>query len=62
MATRDLVSRMAVSDEVLADWISSQRWFGSKARDVAQFNVLDVVVIREETPALALTRGPAAPC
>jgi len=46
---------MAVSDEVLADWISSQRWFGAKARAVAQFNVLDVVVIREEPPALALT-------
>jgi maltokinase len=46
---------MAVSDEVLADWISSQRWFGAKARDVAQFNVLDVVILREETPALALT-------
>jgi len=55
MATRDLGSRMSVSDEVLADWISSQRWFGAKARDVAQFNVLDVVVIREDAPALALT-------
>ncbi len=55
MATRDLGSRFAVSDEVLADWISSQRWFGAKARDVAQFNILDVVVLREEAPALALT-------
>jgi maltokinase len=55
MATRDLGSRMAVSEEVLTDWISSQRWFGAKARDVAQFNVLDVVVLREESPALALT-------
>jgi maltokinase len=55
MATRDLGSRLAVSEEVLTDWISAQRWFGSKARDVAQFNVLDVVVLRREPPALALT-------
>jgi maltokinase len=55
MATRDLGSRMAVADEVLTDWIGAQRWFGAKGRDVAQFNVLDVVVLREEAPALALT-------
>ncbi len=55
MATRDLGSRLAVSEEVLTEWISAQRWFGSKSRDVAQFNVLDVVVLRREPPALALT-------
>ncbi len=55
MATRDLGSRLAVSEEVLTEWISAQRWFGAKARDVAQFNVLDVVVLRREPPALALT-------
>ncbi|MGI8803451.1 MAG: maltokinase N-terminal cap-like domain-containing protein [Solirubrobacteraceae bacterium] len=55
MSTRDLGSRLAVSEEVLADWISTQRWFGAKARDVAQFNILDVVVLRREPPALALT-------
>ncbi|MEA2298414.1 MAG: hypothetical protein QOF77_1350 [Solirubrobacteraceae bacterium] len=55
MATRDLGSRLAISEEVLTEWISAQRWFGSKARDVAQFNVLDVVVLRQEPPALALT-------
>ncbi|MEA2301745.1 MAG: hypothetical protein QOD61_2500 [Solirubrobacteraceae bacterium] len=55
MATRDLGSRLAISEEVLTEWISAQRWFGSKARDVAQFNILDVVVLRREPPALALT-------
>ncbi len=55
MATRDLGSRLAVSEKVLTDWISAQRWFGAKSRDVAQFNVLDVVVLRREPPALALT-------
>jgi maltokinase len=55
VATRDLGSRMSVSEEVLTDWISSQRWFGAKGRVVAQFNVLDVVVVREQSPALALT-------
>jgi maltokinase len=55
MATRDLGSRLAVSEEALTEWISAQRWFGAKARDVAQFNVLDVVVLRRDPPALALT-------
>jgi maltokinase len=55
MATRDLGSRMTVSEEVLTEWIGAQRWFGAKGRVVAQFNVLDVVVLREESPALALT-------
>jgi len=55
MATRDLGSRLAVSEEVLTEWISAQRWFGAKARRVAQFNVLDVVVLRSDPPALALT-------
>jgi maltokinase len=55
MATRDLGSRLAVSEEVLTEWISAQRWFGAKARDVAQFNVLDIVVLRRDPPALALT-------
>jgi len=55
MTTRDLSARLAVPEEVLSEWISAQRWFGAKARDVAQFNVLDVVVLRREPPAIALT-------
>jgi maltokinase len=55
MATRDVGSWMAVSDDVLTEWIGAQRWFGAKGRVVAQFNVLDIVVLREESPALALT-------
>ncbi len=54
MTTPDLWAELAISEEVLTDWISAQRWFGSKARDVAQFNVLDVVVLRRERPTLAL--------
>jgi maltokinase len=38
----------------LHEWIVSQRWFGSKAREVAQFNVLEAVTLREEPPLLVL--------
>jgi len=54
MAARDLGSRLAVSEEVLTEWIGAQYWFDTNARDVAQFNLLDVVVVRREPPTLAL--------
>ncbi len=54
MTTPELWAELAISEEVLTDWISAQRWFGAKAREVAQFNVLDVVVLRRERPTLAL--------
>jgi maltokinase len=44
----------ALSPDVLAEWITGQRWFGSKARDVGEFNVLDVVVLRDQPPVLAI--------
>jgi maltokinase len=44
----------AVSDRVLADWVLGQRWFGSKARHVGEFNVLDVITLREELPVMAI--------
>ncbi len=43
-----------VADEVLAEWVTARRWFGAKARDVSEFNVLDTIVLRDESPALAL--------
>jgi maltokinase len=44
----------AIPEAVLADWVSGQRWFGSKARDVGEFNVLDIVLLREAEPQLAI--------
>jgi maltokinase len=44
----------AIPEAVLAEWVSGQRWFGSKARDVGEFNVLDIVLLREAEPQLAI--------
>jgi maltokinase len=50
MATVDLA---ALDETALTEWLLERRWFGSKARDVAQLNVLDVVAIHDGPPALA---------
>jgi maltokinase len=50
MAAVDLA---ALDETRLADWLLTRRWFGSKARDIAQVNVLDVIVIHRGPPALA---------
>jgi maltokinase len=50
MATVDLA---ALDETALTEWMLERRWFGSKARDVAQLNVLDVVAIHDGPPALA---------
>jgi trehalose synthase-fused probable maltokinase len=50
MASVDLA---ALDEATLTEWLLDRRWFGSKARDVAQLNVLDVVTIHDGPPALA---------
>jgi maltokinase len=51
MATPDL----ALLDEGrLAEWLLTRRWFGSKAQDVAQTHVLDVVPLADGPPELIL--------
>src|ERR671937_721277 len=50
MASVDLA---ALDEAALTEWLLDRRWFGSKARDVAQLNVLDVVTIHDGPPALA---------
>jgi maltokinase len=42
-----------IDEEALEKWVLSQRWFGSKARDVVQLAVLDVVPLRLEEQPLA---------
>ncbi len=44
----------ALPEAALHEWVLEQRWFGSKAREVAQLNVLEAVSLRSESPALVL--------
>jgi maltokinase len=53
MASVDLA---ALDEDRLAEWLLGRRWFGSKARDVAQIHVLDVVPLVDSEPG-----PPAAP-
>ena len=43
-----------LDDERFREWIVEQRWFGSKAREVAHIEVAECVALREEPPQLAL--------
>src|SRR5919197_347215 len=49
MASVDLAT---LDEAKLAEWLLGRRWFGSKARDVAQSHVLDVVALYAGPPAL----------
>ncbi len=41
-----------VAEDVLLEWVRSQRWFASKARDMGHLNVLDTLALRTEEPPL----------
>jgi maltokinase len=43
-----------LSEEALREWVLPQRWFGSKASEVAHLNVLESFTLREEAPQLVL--------
>jgi len=43
-----------VSDEQLREFVTSQRWFGSKTRTVTQASVVDRAVLRDSEPRLEL--------
>src|SRR4051794_2337431 len=46
---------LAVLDEgTFQEWIVAQRWFGSKAREVAHIDVVEWIPLREDVPQLAL--------
>jgi maltokinase len=40
--------------DALREWFLPQRWFGSKASEVASLNVLEAFTLREEAPQLVL--------
>jgi maltokinase len=44
----------ALPEERLHGWVLEQRWFASKAREVAHLAVLEAVTLREESPKLLL--------
>ena len=44
----------ALPEERLHEWVLQQRWFASKAREVAHLNVLEAVPLRSEPPLLVL--------
>ena len=44
----------ALPSDSLADWVTSQRWFSSKLRDVREFNVLDLIVLSAAEPVVAI--------
>ena len=43
-----------LDDGALQEWIVQQRWFGSKAREVASIDIVECIPLRDETPQLAL--------
>src|SRR3954449_4272184 len=49
-----MIDISALHDDKLRDWIVDQRWFGSKAREVATIEISQCVPLREEVPQLAL--------
>ena len=46
---------LSVIDEAaFQDWIVAQRWFGSKAREVAHIDVVEAIPLRSDPPELVL--------
>ncbi len=41
-----------LDERTLLDYVTAQRWFGSKNRDVTHAHVLDVATLRTEEPLL----------
>jgi maltokinase len=48
-----MTADLRLDEQALEDWVVEQRWFGSKAREVVQLGVLDVVPLRFEPQLLA---------
>jgi maltokinase len=44
----------ALDEQTLNEWIVAQRWFASKAREVAHIEVMEAVPLRSESPMLVL--------
>jgi len=44
----------ALPEDALASWVTAQRWFSSKLRDVHEFRVLDLIALESEDPVVAI--------
>src|SRR3954449_400496 len=49
-----MIDLSALDEGTFQEWIVAQRWFGSKAREVAHIDVAECIPLREEVPQLAL--------
>ncbi len=49
-----MIDLAALDEGTFQEWIVAQRWFGSKAREVAHIDVAECIPLREEVPQLAL--------
>jgi maltokinase len=49
-----MIDISALEEGTFQEWLVAQRWFGSKAREVAHIEVSQSVTLREEVPQLAL--------
>src|SRR3954465_59961 len=49
-----MIDISALDEGTFQEWIVAQRWFGSKAREVAHIDVAECIPLREEVPQLAL--------
>jgi maltokinase len=49
-----MIDISALDEVTFQEWIVAQRWFGSKARDVAHIDISECIPLREEVPQLAL--------
>jgi maltokinase len=49
-----MIDLSVLDESTFQEWIVAQRWFGSKAREVAHIEISQAVTLREEVPQLAL--------
>src|SRR3954466_12529851 len=49
-----MIDLSALDEGKFQEWIVAQRWFGSKAREVAHIDVVEWIPLREDVPQLAL--------
>jgi maltokinase len=60
MSASDLARAIARGDasalpaDDLASWVTTQRWFSSKLRDVQEFRVVDLIVLASDDPVVAI--------
>src|SRR5581483_2228363 len=46
--------RSGMNEQALIDFVTNQRWFGSKTREVAHADIVDTAVLRDTDPTLEL--------